>query len=406
MTNARVYKAPQRQSYDVVIIGGAVMGASVAYWLTQNPDFGGTILVVERDGSFEFASTSLASSVIRQQYSNPVNVLMSQFGVEVIRNFKTRMQNFYPAGQAPDLGFKENGMLFTCTFGEVEAAKARVDMQRSIGAHTVFLSPAEIKARFPYINVDDIGGASWGTEAEGWFDNVGLMTGFRVAARGGGADLIENEVVAIGRDRDTVTNVTLATGEVISCGMVVNASGPRANRTAQMAGLEIPVEPRRRDTFIFACAEAFPTNTPQIVDISGAFCRPEGKFFLAGHPAATDGPADYDDFRTDFDLFEQGVWPALAHRVPKFEAIKLQRSWTGHYEFNTLDQNAIIGPHSEVKNFIFINGFSGHGLQQSAAAGRGVSELIVYGSFATLELRDLGYERIAANRPFLEAAVI
>ena len=406
MTRINIYKAPARSSYDVVIIGGAIMGASVAYWLTQEPAFDGSILIIERDSTFERASTALATSAIRQQFSNPVNVLMSQFGVEVIRSFPRRMAPFFADGQAPDLAFKERGFLYMWPPEEVENARSRVEMQRSLGAHTTFLSLGEIKARFPFVEVEGLGAASWATEAEGWFDNLGLLDGFRRAARGAGAEHLNNEVVAIDRDGDRVTGVRLASGERVACGTIVNASGPNAGITACMAGLDIPVEPRKRHSFVFACASPLPANTPHMIDITGTFCRPEGQFYLAGNAPEVDGPAEYQDFDTVFEEFEERVWPALAERVPAFEAIKLQRSWTGHYEFNTLDQNAIIGPHDEVKNFIFINGFSGHGLQHAAAAGRGVSEIIAHGRFTTLDMTELGYERIRNNRPFLEAAVI
>lgn len=406
MKRIATHTAPARPSYDVVIIGGAIMGASVAYWLTQDPAFDGSILVIERDSTFERASTALATSAIRQQFSNPVNVLMSQFGVEVIRSFPRRMAPYFDAGQAPDLAFKERGFLYMWPPEEVEGARARVDMQRSLGAHTIFLSPGEIRARFPFVAVESLGGASWATQAEGWFDNLGLLDGFRRAAGARGAELLSNEVVAIDRDGASVTGVHLATGERVACGTIVNASGPRGGITARMAGLDIPVEPRKRHSFVFACASTLPGDTPHMIDITGTFCRPEGQFYLAGSAPEVDGPAEHDDFDTVFEEFEERVWPALAERVPAFEAIKLQRSWTGHYEFNTVDQNAIIGPHDEVKNFIFINGFSGHGLQHAAAAGRGVSEIIGHGRFTTLDMTELGYERIRSNRPFLEAAVI
>ena len=406
MKRIDTYAAPTRSSYDVVVIGGAIMGASVAYWLTQEPAFDGSVLVIERDSTFERASTALATSAIRQQFSNPVNVLMSQFGVEVIRDFPRRMAPFFADGQAPDLAFKERGFLYMWPPEEVEGARARVDMQRSLGAHTLFLSPGDIKARFPFVSVDDLGGASWATEAEGWFDNLGLLNGFRRAASASGAELLNNEAVAIDREGDRVTGVRLATGGRVACGTIVNASGPRGGITARMAGLDIPVEPRKRHSFVFACSSALPADTPHMIDITGTFCRPEGQFFLAGTAPEVDGPAGHEDFETVFEEFEERIWPNLAERVPAFEAIKLQRSWTGHYEFNTLDQNAIIGAHDETKNFIFINGFSGHGLQHAAAAGRGVSEIIAHGRFTTLDMTELGYERIRHNRPFLEAAII
>jgi glycine/D-amino acid oxidase-like deaminating enzyme len=396
------FEPPTSTAYDVVIVGGAVIGSAVAYFLKANPQFDGTILVVERDPTYEFASTTLSSSCIRQQYSNPINVKISQFGVEFIRAFPQIMGD-----DAPLLGFKENGYLICCTDAGADMLRQQVEMQRELGAHTMFLTAGDIKKRFPYVNVEDLAGGSWGSAAEGWFDSHGLMQGFRQRARRDGAEYIRNEVVDLKRDGDRVTAAVLSTGEEISCGVLVNAAGPRARMVARMASLDIPVEPRKRHSYVFDCAEPIPGQMPNVIDYAGFFVRPESAtHFLAGQPPVPDPEAAVDDFETDYDDFEERLWPGLAHRIPQFEAIKLRNAWTGHYAFNTLDHNAIVGPHTEVANFFFANGFSGHGLQQSPAVGRAISELVVHGAFQTLDLSPLSYERIENNQPFLETAVI
>ena len=400
------YNAPTKASYDIVIVGGAVIGSSIAFWLTENPGFDGSILVVERDSSYEFSSTALSTSATRQQYSNPINVLISQFGVEFIEGFQDRMQKFYPSEKAPDLGFREYGYLYCHSAEGVEAAKERVELQRNLGAHTVFLEPGPLKQQFPWLNVDDLGGGSWGAKKEGWFDSVGLMNGFKRGARSNGAEYIDNEVVAVASAADKVKGVTLGTGEDINCGLLVNAAGPRANKIARMAGLNIPVEPRKRHSFVFASETPIPGRMPNVIDMDGTFVRPEHQLFLTGNTPTPDGPADYEDFETKHDEFEEYIWPSLYNRIPQFDAIKVQQFWTGHYAFNTLDHNAIIGFHSTNSNLMFANGFSGHGLQQSPAVGRGVSELIIYGEYRTLDLSPLSFERVEQNRPFLEEAVI
>lgn len=397
---------PKHASYDVVIVGGAIMGSSAAYWLTANPDFRGRVLVVEKDYSYRFAATSLAASCIRQQYSQPVNVLISQFGVEFIRSFRDRMQKFYDRDVAPDLAFKEHGFLYCCKPEQAEAAKARAEMQRELGAFSQFLSPGEILQKFPFINVEDLGGATWASEAEGWFDNFGLLNGLRHAARKQGAEYIENEVIAVQRAGDRIVGVKLKSGEEIACGELVNASGTRGRIVANMAGLDIPIEARKRDIFVFSAARPVEGRMPHLVDISGTFCRPESEFYLTGDAPADDPEVALDDFEGRHEDFENHIWPNLARRIPQFEAIKLRRFWTGHYDFNLLDYNAIVGRHIEVKNFVFVNGFSGHGLQQAPAVGRGVSELLVYGDYRTLDLSPLGYERVQAGVPLLEAAII
>ncbi|TPJ76377.1 FAD-dependent oxidoreductase [Mesorhizobium sp. B2-6-2] len=400
------YKAPSRGAYDIVIVGGAVIGSSTAYWLSQALGSRVSILVVERDSSYQFSSTALSTSAIRQQYSNPINVKISQFGIEIIRGFQERMAPFYTNEPAPDLGFKEHGYLYCCSPEDVDAARERVELQRSLGAHTVFLEPGVLKERFPWLNVEDLGGGSWGSREEGWFDSMGLLNGFRRAARASGVEYIDNAVTDLDVSEGRVVSARLATGQTVSCGTLVNAAGPRAQQVAAMAGLSIPVAPYKRYSFVFASANPIPGRMPNVIDLSGTFVRPEGELFLTGNTPQGDGPADYDDFEMHFEEFDDYIWPALWHRIPAFDALKLQTSWTGHYEYNMLDHNGIVGFHPEVTNFMFANGFSGHGLQQSPAVGRAVSELIVHGAFQTLDLSPFSYERIPRNQPFLEEAVI
>ena len=173
-----------------------------------------------------------------------------------------------------------------------------------------------------------------------------------------------------------------------------------------MAGIEVPVEPRKRYTFVFDAARPLDRDLPLTIDPSGVHMRTDGRYYLAGCPPDVDPAVDYDDFEADHDLWENKVWPTLAHRIPQFEAIRLVNSWVGHYAYNTLDQNAIVGPHTEVANFLFVNGFSGHGLQQSPAIGRGLAEWITWGEFRTLDLTPFGYGRIERCEPFAERAII
>lgn len=401
-----------KTAYDVVIIGGAVIGSSVAHFLTSDPAFQGSVLVVERDPTYARASTSLSSSSIRMQFSNPVNVKISQFGSAFIRDFAQTMQ---VRGEAPpDLNFHQGGYLFLArTEDQAQILRENHDVQVACGADVVLWGQEELHRAFPHLNVDDLVLASYGRSGEGWFSNTGLMNGFKAKARENGADYIHDEVTAITRTGNRVTHVTLKSGQTVAAGTIVNASGPRAALTARMAGLDVPVEPRKRTSFVFACADT-PEGTatvnngrlPLMIDPTGVFCRPEGRFFLTGAAPIEDPAVDWDDFEPRWEEFETLIWPALAERSPAFEAIKVVNQWAGHYDFNTLDHNLIVGRHPEVRNFIFANGFSGHGLQQGPAAGRGVSELITYGAFRSLDLSEVGYERVVENRPFLEKAVI
>ncbi|MGB0901313.1 NAD(P)/FAD-dependent oxidoreductase [Halocynthiibacter sp.] len=399
-----------RDTYDVVIIGGAVIGSAVAYFLTENPGFDGSVLIIERDPTFAQASTSLSSSSIRNQFSNPINVQIGQFGTQFIREFASVMA---VDGEDPDLNFHEGGYLFLASSDEqVQVLRENHEVQKTLGANVVLWEPDQIKAAFPHLRVDDLQLASYGQSGEGWFSNTGLMNGFRKKARAQGADYLMDEVTKIHRKGDRVTGVALKSGQMISCGTIVNASGSRAAETAAMAGLEIPVEPRKRSLFVFDCAHSPEGSAsvngghlPLMIDPSGSFCRPEGKYFLAGTVPEDDPAVDWDDFEVRHEEFER-LWMDLSERSEAFEAIKLVNFWAGHYAFNTLDHNVVVGPHHDVRNFIFANGFSGHGLQQSPAVGRGVAEWITWGQYRSLDLSPIGYDRIMRNEPFLEKAVI
>lgn len=393
-----------RTSYDVVIVGGAVVGSATAYFLATNPDFAGSVLVIEKDWTYQRSATALSSSSIRHQFSNAINVKISQFGTEFIRNFK---ENVAVDADTPEIGFHENGYLFLA--GDERGAdvlRRNHETQVACGADVSLLDPDGLGKRFPWLNTEGLTLGSKGERGEGWFDSVGLLQGFRKKARSLGVDYIEDEVVAINREGDRIVSVTTRGGQVIACGILVNTSGTNGKVMARMAGLDIPVEPRRRSIFVVDCRMPLGPGVGLTIDPTGVFFRPEGKFYLMGTSPRHDPEVDPADFAVMHDEFETEIWPTLANRVPAFEAIKVVNSWAGHYDYCTLDHNVILGPHAEVRNFLFANGFSGHGLQQSPAMGRGLCELITYGSFRTLDLSPFGYERVVANRPFLEDAVI
>ncbi|MGH1492189.1 MAG: NAD(P)/FAD-dependent oxidoreductase [Acidimicrobiales bacterium] len=395
---------PRRESYDVVIVGGAITGASVACFLSTNPDFDGSVLVVERDISFEKSSTAHTNSCMRQQFSNELNIRMSQFAADFVRNFRHHLGD---DPEIPELAVDHYGYMYLAgdePFAETLRENQR--QQEALGTATKILSPAEIAADYPFYNLDGIVCGSHNLVDEGYFDGGTMFDWLRRKARQNGVEYLANEVVAIERTGTAVDHVVLLSGQRIACGTVVNASGPRAVETANMAGLALPVEPRRRYTFMFDAAEPLDRSLPLTIDPTGVHMRSDGGIYMAGCPPDDDPAVAYDDFAIDRDIWEEKVWPVLAHRIPAFERIKLVSQWAGHYAYNTVDHNAIIGPHNEVPNFIFANGYSGHGLQQAPAMGRGVAELITYGEYRQLDLTPLGYERIVKNEPFVETAII
>lgn len=399
---------PAKRCYDVVIVGGAIHGSSAAWWLTQNPDFDGSILVVERDPTYSACSTAHTNSCIRQQFSNETNIRMSQFTASFIKDMRANMGG---DERVPNVEIQNYGYMYLAADEALEKVlRENQALQVSLGAGTRLMTPDEILAAYPFYNLSDgIRLGSINTVDEGYWDGGSVFEWLRRKARENGAEYIANEVVAMTRNAagTAVETVTLQSGEVIACGKVVNASGPRAARTAAMAGLTIPVEPRKRFTWIFSCEEKLPCDLPLTIDPSGVHMRQDGpETFLCGCPPDVDPAPEFDDFAMDHDIWMDKVWPVLANRVPAFERIRVINEWAGHYAYNTLDQNAVLGPHVEVGNFFFQNGFSGHGLQQAVPMGRGLSELLTYGAFQTLDLGGFGYERIAENRPMLEKAVI
>ncbi len=406
MTQTTLLNPPSSNNYDVVIVGGAMYGSSVAWFLADNPDFDGSILVVEKDPTYAACSTTHTNSCMRQQFSREINVRISQFAADFVKNFRQ-----YLGGdpRVPDLPIQSYGYMYLAdseAFAEVLRESQKV--QASCGAGTKIMSAQEIKRDYPFYNVDDIVAGSHNLIDEGYFDGGTLFDWWRRSAKEKGVEFIGNEVVSLGRNaRGTkVESVTLKSGEIVACGMIVNASGPRAVLTSRMAGIEIPVEPRKRYTFIFDAERPLDRDLPLTIDPSGVHMRTDGAYYLAGCPPDDDPAVDYDDYEQDHNLWQDKVWPIVATRIPQFEAIKLINSWAGHYAFNTFDQNAILGPHTKVENFIFVNGFSGHGLQQSPAMGRGTAELITYGEYRSLDLTPFNYQRIERNEPFNEKAII
>lgn len=394
------------KSYDVVIVGGAIYGSSLAWWLTQMAGFDGKVLVVERDPTYEFASTSHTNSCIRQQFSNETNIRISQFGAEFIKNFRSFMGG---DPEVPELVLQSYGYMYLADTPEFAASlKEAQGIQASLGAATKHMSRDEIAADYPFYMLDDIIGANHNLVDEGYFDGGTMFDWFKRMARRNGVEYIHDEVVGITLNAvgTNVDSVTLASGNTITCGTVVNASGPRANATANMAGIDLPVRPRKRYTFIFDAANPLDRDLPLTIDPSGVHMRSEGKYYLAGCPPDVDPDVAYDDFAFDHSIWQEKVWPIVATRVPAFEQVKVINEWVGHYAFNTFDQNAIIGRHTKVSNFVMMNGFSGHGLQQSPAMGRGVAELIAHGAYRSLDLSPFGYERIENGEKFVEKAVI
>lgn len=379
-------------AFDVVVMGGGVMGSSIAYHLKSDTAFAGTVAVIERDPSYATASSALSASSIRQQFSTPLNIHLSRFGIGFLRRAHELLD--------VDLGLKEPGYLFLASRAGEPVLRANHAIQTGEGCAVELLDPAALKARFPWISEEGVVLASHGTANEGWFDGPALMQGFRRKARELGAVYIADEVVGFSN-----RHVTLRNGGRLKARTIVLAAGPWSGEVAARAGIALPVEPRRRSVFVFDVRES-PGTTPLTIDPSGTWFRPEGGFYIGGTTPVAGNDPPGAPLEVQHQEWDEIVWPTLAARVPAFEAAKVVNAWAGYYEYNTFDQNGIVGRHPEIESLIFATGFSGHGIQQSPAVGRAVAELIVHGSYRTLDLSPFGYERISAGRPIRELNVV
>jgi glycine/D-amino acid oxidase-like deaminating enzyme len=390
------------ETFDVVIAGGAAHGSSLAYHLAADAGFKGRVLVVEKDLTYARAASTLSASSIRQQFSSEINIRVSLYGIDFLRRGREILA---VEGDAPDLTVREGGYLYLATPAGADTLRENNALQTRLGADVALLAPDALVKRFPYFNVDDLALASLGLSGEGWFDGYALTQAFRRKARSLGVVYREAAVTGLEREGGRVAAVRLDDGARVACGAFVNCAGASGARAiAAMAGFDIPVEARKRTVFQFFCADPIP-GLPLTIDPSGVWLRPDGEGFIGAAVPEIDDHAP-DDFEPDWTQFEEQIWPALAHRIPAMERLKPGRAWAGHYDLNLFDHNAIVGRAPGLENAYLAAGFSGHGLQQAPAVGRGLAELVAHGGYRSLDLSDFAFERVAAGRPILERNVI
>ncbi|MEM1237616.1 MAG: FAD-dependent oxidoreductase, partial [Pseudomonadota bacterium] len=361
-------------------------------------------LVIEMDPTYAACSTAHTNSCIRQQFSNELNIRISQTTAHFIRNIREEMED----DRVPDIHFQTYGYMYLSDDpGFSDTLTDLAALQRSLGAETEILSPEAIAERYPFYNLDGITAGSINLKDEGYWDGGTVFEWFRRLARERGIEYCTNRVTGFRKDGARITHVELADGSVVGCGQVVNASGPRGSTTAAMAGVALPIEPRKRFTWIFSAEEPLDRDLPLTIDPSGVHCRQDGPTtYLAGATPDDDPAVDPTDFTMNDDTWMEKAWPAIAHRIPAFERIKLVTEWAGHYAYNTLDQNAVMGTHPDAVNFVFLNGFSGHGLQQSVPMGRATADWLMHGEYRALDMSPFTIMRVVENKPYLEKAVI
>ena len=389
-----------KSRYDVVIVGGGAIGSSIAYFLAAEPAFDGEILVAERDPTYEYCSSARATGGVRQQFSTPENIKIGLFGAHFVKHVGEFLSI---DGEAPEIGFNEEGYLLLSSPAALSTMRANHAVQHAHGAEIEFLEPQSLGARYPWMKTEGLAGGFMSVRNEGWLDPFGLLQAFRRKARDLGVFYVADEVTDIARNGDRVTGISLKEGGEVSAGIVVDCAGARdAARMAATVGVALPVEPRKRCAFVVDCREDISPRPPLMINPNGVWIRPEGRTYLCGvSPPEASDVATWE-FDVDYSLFEDMVWPTLAERIPALEALKMVRAYCCHYDFNTLDENAILGLTPALENFYIATGFSGHGLMQSPAVGRAITELITFGGYRTLDLHRFGYDRILTGEAIRE----
>lgn len=389
----------KRALCDVILVGGGIMGCSTAYHLMKmDPTL--KVAVVERDSTYERASTTLSMANIRIQFSLKENVQISQYAFEALDRFGEEMA---VEGDNPNIAFHREGNLFLVDEKGHAVAKKALDMQKALGCPVDWWSPDEIKGHYPLYDPSPYLGGTFGPK-DGHLDAYAVLMGYKAKARSLGAEFIKDEATQVLVRGKKVQGVRLASGGDLSSKVVVNCAGAWAAQVAGSAGVEIPVLPVKRQVYALDTAVKPQGPLPLTILPSGLYFRTEtGNLILLGW-SLEDDPVGFD-FTWDKKRFVDRIWPALAEFVPGFDTLKVVRGWAGLYAVNTLDSNAILGEWPELKGFYLANGFSGHGLQQGPAVGRYISELIL-GIKPALDLSIFGPERILENKPLSEGGIV
>ena len=382
---------------DVAVIGGGAIGAAIGYFLRAHPR-ASEVAVIERDPAFRLASTPRASGGVRQLFSLPENIELSKFGLEFFSRFERDMA---VDGEPAPIGFTRGGYLFIVPPAAIPVLEANFAIQQRHGVDVRWLDPAGLKTQFPSMRVDDLG-AGVHSPTDGWLDPSSVLQGLRRKARALGAILVTGEVVGIEHDGRRARNLRLKSGETVEAELFINAAGAWASEITAMIGLAVPIEPMRRYEHYFEPGTPI-EKLPYVKDVNRLAFRPEGKGYTGGVPDLAE-PRGFN-FEVDHDYFERVVWPAVAHRFPPLETLKLKNTMPGLYDQNELDGNPILGP-CGLENFHLAAGFSGHGLMHAPGIGRAFAELILDGGYQTIDLTRFGWQRVVENKPYRERGIL
>ena len=383
----------------MVIVGGGVIGSSVAYHLVALEP-GIRVRVVERDRTYARASTTLSVGGVRAQFSLAENVRISLYAQEVLERFEDEMA---VDGERPAISYRRDGYLFLVNRAGLERAEQALELQQGLGAAVEWWSPERIREEFTLIAVEGLAGGTFGPR-DGHLDPYSVLMAYRAKARSLGAEYVAGEVVQVRREGRRVAGVILASGERLTAGVVVNAAGAWAGEVARTAGVDLPVVPVKRQVFSFRPAVVSDRPWPLVIAPSGLYFRSESSGQVLVGRSFPDDPEGFD-FTYDHRRFLEVLWPELAEVVPAFDTLRLSRGWAGLYAVNRLDGNAVLGEWPELAGFYLANGFSGHGLQQAPAVGRYLAERIL-GRPPFMDLDCFGPERVIEGRPLSESGLV
>lgn len=384
---------------DIIIIGGGIMGSATAYSLLLADDRL-KVLVIEKDPSYTHASTTLSMSNARIQFSLKQNVMISRYAFETLERFEEDMA---VGDKNPRIGFKREGNLFIVDEKGLDSAKSAIQLQKDLGCDILWQTPEEIATQYPLYNMNGYVGGSFGPQ-DGYFDAYATLMGYKAKAIAMGARYMEDDAIKIHVTNKRVDGVDLISGNTLRSGVVINCAGAWAAQIAKTAGVDLPVEPVKRQVFVLDTTVNPDQPLPLTVLPSGLYFRTEtGGHILLGKSMDED-PVGFN-FSWDEKRFYEILWPELAEFVPAFDTLKLIRGWAGLYAVNRMDSNAILGEWPEINGLFLANGFSGHGLQQAPAVGRYLSEVIIEKE-PVLDLSVFSPQRILENKPLTEMGLV
>lgn len=374
------------------------MGSSIAYHLMKE-GFEGSIIIFEKDQTYEFSSTPRSAGGIRQLFTTDINIQISRYSLKFYQQFPEVMA---VDGELAEIDFKQRGYLFLATDKMMNGFENQMKRQHRYGVPSELLNRNELLTIIPELNVEDLAGGLYCAE-DGYLDPYSVMQGFARKARELGVSYIYEPVEEIIMERSNVNGVKLKNGEQYQAPIVINCAGAWAAELSEKLGQPLPTIPLKRQIIQFDISQPLKQELPLTIDPSGVYFRHEGSSLISGYSEKV--KPGYD-FKWKRSFFEEQLWPVLANRVKNFEHAKIESGWAGLYSYNTKDQNAIIGDHPELKGYYLACGFSGHGMQQAPAVGKGIAELIMHGRYMSLDLSPLRIDRFHHNELVIEGAVV